>query len=211
MGSASAYHIVILLCAVAGVFRGWRKGMLGQVGGLLGLAFGIVFCRLFHTEAANAVRSILPFIEGFFAADFIYASLGTLGLYTAVYLGFRLLTSVFGRLLRTVNLGAIDSVAGSALCLFKYMVAVSIAYNVWIALFPTSALMAECRAGDGNMVECVTDLAPALFGTLSPHDMALRMQLREADKISYNIPVPNSVITSDATAAVSCNIIYRLC
>ncbi len=195
MGGASIYHIIILIAGVLGIFRGWRCGFLGQTGGLLGILFGIVFCRLFARDGAEIIEGMLPSIAGLFASDFIYMSLSTAAIFITVYLGFRLLSSIFRRILCGLRLGAINSLAGSALCLFKYMLMISLVYNVILAIFPGCALMRECKAGDGNMVEVVMELAPALLNTYSPCDLALKYQLKEAEAISANITGTHLVIS----------------
>lgn len=195
MGEAAIYHIIIIAAGVYGIFRGWRCGFLGQTGGLLGMLFGIVFCRLFVKDGAEVARDLCPSIEDLFASDFIYMALSAVVIYTTVYFGFRLMSLVFHRVLCGLNLGPVNSLAGAALCLLKYMIVISLLYNVILSIFPGCALMKECRAGDGNMIELVMALAPALMDTYSPCDLALKYQLKEAESISYNISGNGCVIS----------------
>lgn len=202
MGEAAIYHIIIIAAGVYGIFRGWRCGFFGQTGGLLGMLFGIVFCRLFVKDGVVVAEEVCPSIADLFASDFIYTSLTALVIYTTVYFGFRLMSLVLNRVLSGLNPGPVNSLGGAALCLLKYVLFISLIYNVILAIFPGSALMKECRAGDGNMIELVMALAPALMDTYSPCDLALKYQLKEAESISYNISGNGCVISM----AESCDI-----
>ena len=66
------------------------------------------------------------------------------------------------------------------------MTILSIIYNLLLCINPDSRLMRWQNANDGNIVEEVLALSPALLGGLGAEELSHQVQLREARKISCN-------------------------
>ncbi len=179
-----AYHIIVVAVAAVAVVRGFREGLTGQVCGVLGFAFGVVSARVFGGEAEGALRAMMPGLDGHIWSGFVYSQLACCCVYIVVYLLFRLLTGALKSAMSVFEIGILDSVFGSVFCLLKYMVIVSVAFNLLICVNPESRLVDYTEASDGNVVEAVVMLAPSLIGSLDADDLAHRLQLEAARKIS---------------------------
>lgn len=185
--SEAAYHIVVIVVAVVSVIKGFHNGFTGQISGVLGFAFGTVCTHVFSDEAEAVTRWLLPGITGHVGAGFIYSVLSAALVYAIVYLLFKMLTRVLRSAMQVFYVGMLDKLLGAAFCLAKYMLLLSIVYNLIVCVNPSSHLMKYATSDDGNVVECVMLLAPGLLGCHSIEDFAHLIQLREAKKISHNI------------------------
>lgn len=193
--SDAIYNITVLVVAALAVVKGFRRGFTGQVSGILGLAFGAVCAHVFEDSAEEAVRSLLPGIRHVAGSAFIYSVLGTGCVYLAVYFAFRALTGVLRSAMQVFCVGMLDSLLGAAFCLVKYLVILSLAFNLILCVDPQSRLLRYADADDGNIVQCVLLLAPGVLGCRSVEDLSHILQLREAKKISHNITPRGDVIT----------------
>ncbi len=185
--SDAAYHIIVIAVAAVAVIRGFHSGFTGQVSGVLGFAFGTVCAHVFDEQAEALMRAWLPWFDGHLGSTFIYSVTSSGLVYVVVYMLFKMLTKVLRSAMQVFYVGMLDKLIGSAFCLAKYMLALSIAYNLILCVNPTSPLMKFATADDGNVVEGVMLLAPGLLGCYSFEDLSHLLQLREAQKISCNI------------------------
>ncbi|MDE5887641.1 MAG: CvpA family protein [Muribaculaceae bacterium] len=194
--SEAAYHIIVLTVAVVALLKGYHTGFTGQVSGILGFAFGAVCCHVFADDVEGFVRWLVPGVANVPGNTFIYSVMTVAVIYTGVFVIFRLLTGVLKSAMQVFGMGLIDRLFGSAFCMIKYLLALSIIYNIIVCINPHSPLMKYANADDGNVVECVMLLAPELLGCYSFSDLAHILQLREARKISLNItPSPDVIKT----------------
>jgi len=196
MGDA-IYHIIVIAVAGLAVIKGFRSGFTGQVSGILGFAFGTVCAHVFDSEAEAFIRMIFPGLQGRPGSSFIYSVTSAVLVYVVVYLLFRMLTRVLRSAMQVFYVGMLDSLLGAAFCLVKYMLLVSIVYNLILCVNPSSSLMKYASADDGNVVECVMLLAPGLLGCGSFEDLAHILQLKEARKISCNLNPEYGVIENN--------------
>ncbi|GEM_PF-639002 len=195
--SDAIYHIIVMAVAAIAVIKGFRSGFTGQVSGILGFAFGTVCAHVFDTQSEEFVRAVLPGIEGKLGSAFIYSVLSAALVYVGVYFLFKILTKVLRSAMQVFYVGMLDSLMGSAFCLMKYMLMLSIVYNLILCVNPDSRLLKYANADDGNVVECVLLIAPGLLGCGSCEDLSHLIQLREAKKISCNINCVPDVIETD--------------
>ena len=185
--SAAAYHIIVIVIAAVAVIKGFRSGFTGQVSGVLGFAFGTVCTHVFSDQAEAFMRSLLPGLQGHVGSAFIYSVTSAAMVYVVVYMLFKILTKVLRSAMQVFYVGMLDRLLGSAFCLAKYMLLLSLAYNLIVCVNPSSQLMKYATSDDGNVVECVMLLAPGLLGCHSFEDFYHLLQLREAKKISQCI------------------------
>ncbi|MDE5875595.1 MAG: CvpA family protein [Muribaculaceae bacterium] len=193
----AAYHILAIVVGVVALFKGYHNGFTGQISGILGFAFGTVCAHVFGENAEEMLRSLFPGISHVEGSTFIYSVMAVALIYVAVILLFRLLTGVLRSAMQVFGVGILDRLLGAAFCLLKYMLLLSIAYNLMVCLNPRTPLMKYANADDGNIVECVLLLAPELLGCYSFEDLAHILQLRDARKISRNHTAPACVIIND--------------
>lgn len=190
----AAYHIIVIVVAAVAVIKGFHSGFTGQISGILGFAFGTVCSHVFSDQAESVIRFLFPGLQGHVGAGFIYSVTAAALIYVVVFLLFRLLTRVLKSAMQVFYVGMLDKLLGSAFCLAKYMLLLSIIYNLIVCINPSSQLVKFATADDGNVVECVMLLAPELLGCHSIEDFSHLLQLREARKISHNIICHQSVI-----------------
>ncbi|MBD5358439.1 MAG: CvpA family protein [Bacteroides sp.] len=198
--SEATYHIIVIVVAAVAVIKGFHSGFTGQVSGVLGFAFGTVCTHVFGEQAESILRFILPFIKGNAGALFIYSVISSTLVYSGVYSFFRMLTRVLRSAMQVFYVGMLDKLLGAAFCMAKYMLALSIIYNLIVCVYPSSKLMKYATCDDGNLVECVMLLAPELLGCHSIDDLYHLLQLRDAKKISHNINNNPNVITKESYA-----------
>lgn len=192
--SEASYHIIVIVVGAVAVIKGFHSGFTGQVSGVLGFAFGTVCTHVFSDQADTFMRAVLPWLSGHVGAGFIYSVTSSALVYGAVYLFFKFFTRVLRSAMQVFYVGMLDKLLGAAFCLMKYMLVLSIVYNLIVCVDPSSPLMKCATADDGNVVEGVMLLAPGLLGCTSFEDLSHLIQLREARKISYNLPPAEIVI-----------------
>ncbi|MDE6443901.1 MAG: CvpA family protein [Muribaculaceae bacterium] len=196
--SDAAYHIIALTVVAVALFKGYSSGFTGQVSGVLGFAFGAVCSHVFSDDVEGFIRWLVPSIGHVPGNTFIYSVLAVTVIYIGVYVIFRMLTGVLRSAMQVFGLGLLDRLLGAGFCVVKYLLLLSIVYNVIVCINPHSPLMKYANADDGNIVEGVMLLAPEFLGCYSFTDLAHILQLREARKISVNHRVYPCVINSEA-------------
>ncbi len=177
------FPLIIIVVLVLAAWRGWRRGLLHQLAALLGLAFGIVFARLFCGDVATWLADTFPSLGNCVLPEYTYSAVAVALIYGVVYMLFSLLATVLNSALSVLCLGAINSLGGAVFSMLKWVVLLSVVYNVLLSIWPDSKLADYCDDGDGNVVELVMAVAPALFGTESPDDLEHRRQQEEAKTI----------------------------
>lgn len=193
----TGYHIIVIAVAAFAVIKGFRTGFTGQISGILGFAFGTVCAHVFEPDAEEFLRHLFPGLRYAAGSAFIYSVLASVIVYAFVYTIFKIFTQVLRSAMQVFYVGMLDSILGAMFSLLKYMLVISIIYNLLLCINPHSPLLKYASADDGNVVESVVLLAPGLLGCGSVHDLAHLLQLREAKKISCNITEVPLVITYD--------------
>ena len=195
--SETGYHIIVIAVAAFAVIKGFKTGFTGQISGILGFAFGTVCAHVFEPEMESLIRAILPGIRHSIAPAFIYSVLAAVTVYCIVYYIFKLCTKVLKMAMQVFYVGMLDAIMGSLFCLLKYMVALSIAYNLILCVNPRSPLMKYASSDDGNVVEAVVLLAPGILGCGSVYDLAHLLQIKDAKMISCNITTLPLVLNNE--------------
>lgn len=195
------YHILIIAVAFIALAKGFKSGFTGQISAILGFAFGIVCAHIFSTQGESFFRMILPGVKDCVGSSFIYSLLSAVSIYVIVFYLFKILTKVLRSAMEVFNVGMLDSILGAAFSLVKYLLVLSIFLNLLLCVSPNSGLMKYARADDGNIVEGVVLLAPALLGCFSAEDLSHILQLWEAKKISVNRSATPRVIKYDTPCA----------
>lgn len=185
--SVVLYHILVLGVAAFAVLRGFRMKFSRQLPAVIGTAFGIVCARIFTDPLADVLRGAFNWIpygsaEESFTCGIVAASL----VFLAVYAVFRTVTTFLLFVFKNTDSTILDNIGGSLFTLFEYMLLVSMAYNIILGFHSDSILLKSMKSDDGNIVEEVMLFAPAVLGCEGPDELAHRIQLEEAKKISIN-------------------------
>ena len=179
-----AYHIIILAVAVWAILSGYPKGLYRQLGSVLAVAFGIVAVRMTAPMCIQYIDGIVPgFFDGF-NRRFIIETLTCGVIYLFVVGIIWLVTIPLGTVMRVLGSGVVNSIGGAVFKLFRYLMLLSLAFNFLVDISPDSDLTRASGMHDGNLVEGVIKLAPAVLGFPDGEEVSHRQQLEDAKKIS---------------------------
>ncbi len=178
------FHLVAISVVAVSVLLGFRKGLIRQLPSLIGLAFAIVATRIFLFPVAGVVGSIFTSVAGKCYENFFCTTIAAALIYFTVYTVFRRITSFLGRVFAKKKAGILDNIGGSLLMLFKWVMMLSLVYNLLMCWQRDSVLLKAMKSDDGNAVEEVMLVAPAVLGSESPEELRHRIQLDEARRIS---------------------------
>lgn len=182
--SEIAYPLAVILIGAAGLLKGYRSGLAMQINAVLGIAFGIVCARLFGPELRDMVQAHSPLPLRGMNAPFIADCAAYGGIFILVYELVGLLTGVLKNAMMLFRTGMLDSLAGALFCSFRYLMLVSICYNFAADINPRGRLVAYAGCHDGNVVEEVMHLAPAILDFRGIDDLCHAVRLEDARKIS---------------------------
>ena len=182
--SEIAYPLAVILIGVAGLVRGYRSGLAMQINAVLGIAFGVVCARLFGPELREAIHHYSPLPLRGMNAPFIADCAAYGGIFILVYELVGMLTCVLKSAMQVLRTGMLDALAGALFCSFRYLMFVSICYNFVADINPRGRLVAYAGCHDGNVVEEVMRLAPAILDFRGIDDLYHAVRLEDARKIS---------------------------
>ncbi|MDE6631441.1 MAG: CvpA family protein [Muribaculaceae bacterium] len=183
MGEA-IYHILVIAVALVGILRGFNAGLMRQVSGVLGFVFGIVAARALGPDRSSWLAGWLPQVYHPVAKTFFISILGYGIIWGLCMLLFSIFTGILNFILGMIPVGIMNSIAGAAFCLLKYLMFLSILFDLALCRPFDSPLMHCARHDDGNLVDGVIRLAPELLGTMSAEEYIHLVQLWEARSIS---------------------------
>lgn len=158
--------IIILAVLALSAFLGYRRGLIGQIGSIAAIVAGVVVCRLF---AGQVVDMVAPgSAEGSDFSSYAVRILVCAVLYIAAYYAVILIAKLLKFAVKAVLLGPLDSIAGAIVSMAKWMLGLSLALNLWIALFPSRNPLEHSTLFDGKAADAVAEFAPKLLGAISP-------------------------------------------
>jgi len=178
------YHIIAILVATLGVVKGYRKGLFRQIPLLIGFCFGVVCARIFCAPVEEGIRELIPSLASCPEGNYVYSILSRGLIYIIVYEIFSFCTGFLRLLFRAFDSGVLDSIAGSFFSLTRYLLMLSVIYNFMLCWHTDSDLLRYAKSDDGNVIEEVMLVAPAILGGESVEDLAHTLQLEEAKCIS---------------------------
>lgn len=195
------FHLIAIAVAVYAVVKGFRVRFTRQLASVLGLAFGSVSAHMAMEPLEEWMRDSLPLHPDPAVASFVYSVTAVAAVYTAVFLLFKILGPLLRSAMMVLDAGMLDSLLGAAFSLWKYLLALSIAYNLYACFDPSSPLVKYAADDDGNVIEAVMHVAPLMLGCEDVAELAHSLQLRDARKISINLSPPASVNKMDRPTA----------
>lgn len=178
------YHIIAFIVAILAIVKGYRQGFRRQTPLLIGFCFGVVCARIFSVPVEEGIRELLPSIASRPEADYVYSVLSHGIIYVVVYEIFSFCTGFLRLLFRAMSSGVLDSICGAVLTSVRYLLMLSIGYNFLLCWQTDSQLLRYAKSDDGNIVEEVMLVAPAILGGESVEDLAHTLQLEAAKCIS---------------------------
>lgn len=183
MGEA-IYQLLVIAVAVTAIVRGFHSGLARQTSGVLGFAFGVVAARAAGPGFAEWLMIWVPSICEPVARTFFFSVLAYGIIWSATICLFSLLARILNVLMGMIPMGIVNSLAGAVFSSLKYLMFLSLLFDLAICRPSESPLMHCARHDDGNLVDCVIRIAPAILGCMSADDYVHHVQLWEAKKIS---------------------------
>lgn len=183
MGEA-VYHILVIVVGLVAMAKGFRRGLTRQVSGVLGFVFGIVAARAMGPDLDVWLMGWVPEFYEPVAKGFFFSTLSYGLIWSGSILVFSSLTVILNVVLGYLPVGIMNSIAGSAFALLKYLMFLSLLFDLALCRPDQSPLMHCVRHDDGNLVDGVVRLAPKVLGSMSAEEYVLRVQLWEAKSIS---------------------------
>lgn len=180
------YQLLVIVVLAIAVLRGAKKGIIGQIDSLLGLGFGITACRLLKGKVAYEIVTLWPATTNTPDTMFLPEALACAFLFMLFYALMASLRPLLRRIFCKLEVGVGNVMLGVVLSVIKYIVMLSLIYNIVIGLNPNSSLMKDACSDDGNLCEGVLMVAPALMNTHNFENLAHEKQMLEASKISCN-------------------------
>lgn len=182
--SHAAYHLVVIAVAVWGALRGYRQGLLRQIPAVVAIAFAIVASRLLLPDLSLWMEDWIPQAFNGFNRGFIIASVSATLIFLPFYFVIKLALVPVGMMMKVMPGGIVDNISGAVFRIFKYLMFVSLAYNLIVDFNPRSSLAKSSSSHDGNVVEGVMKMAPALLDFPDGEEVGHYQQLEDARSIS---------------------------
>lgn len=158
--------IIILAVFILSAVMGFRKGLIKQIGSVAAIFFALIACRVFGPQLAGTVISSAG-KDTSFMSHYCGTILAYAGIYIAVYYAVILAARLLKTITHTLLLGPLDRIAGALVNVIKWFMALSVALNLYITLFPCSSLSKESRLGAGGPLQWTIELAPAAWGAFT--------------------------------------------
>jgi len=183
MGEA-IYQIMVIVVSVVAILRGFHRGLARQVSDVLGFVFGLVAARTLGPDFETWLMGWMPQWYEPVAKTFFFSTL-SYGLIWACFMGVcSFLTKILNKLLGLIPVGLMNSIGGTVFSLMKYLMFLSLLFDLAVCRPTDSPLMHCVRHDDGNLVDVVMRIAPGLLGSMTVEEYALKVQLWEAKSIS---------------------------
>lgn len=179
------FHIIVIAVAVLAIFRGFRRKLTNQISSILGFSFGIVGAHVFAPEIEPSIRQIIPLFEGRVTESFAYSFISAAVIYIISLILFSIFTRVLRSALQVFETNVLDAIFGALYTTALYLFNLSLLYNLFVCIDPGSSLVKLTADDDGNLVEGIVLYAPSALGAENVNDLAHKIQLLEAKKISF--------------------------
>lgn len=182
MGEA-LFQVVIIAVGVWGVIRGARRGFMTQLGPLLALGLALVtaiVCREYVEPQLPGLPK-LPWDAG--ARSYVRMAAATSVVFLPALVFFEGVCYPLSRLAASFGVGVVGRISGAVVCLARYLVVVSAVYNMIVAIDPETPIVDAASHDDGNLVQLVMPIAPAIMDYDDIDEFLHRRQLYEATQL----------------------------
>lgn len=181
------YQLIAIIVVVAGILRGFRLGLSRQGASLMGCAIGIIACLVAGSTLAAWIADMFPFTTSDEPMPmFLPKALSVAVIYLTCVALFALLSLPLKLILSVFGTGMVNRVMGAVAGAFRFLMILSVVFNVLAGFNRESPLVKCATHSDANMAQVVCLLAPPLLGSISIEDLAYAIQLHEARSISLN-------------------------
>lgn len=150
-------NLVILIALGVGLFAGYQRGIIRQVGSLAGMLIAILACQVLGDTASGIVASVID-ADGF-KEQLAAAVIGNVCLFLIVWWGISIFGHVLHNVVKAIHLGPVNGFAGALFMGFEVLVVASILLNLWMLKDPSSTIVTD----GGPITRFVAGLTPAML------------------------------------------------
>ena len=158
--------IVILAVFALSAFTGSRKGLIKQIGSVAAIFFALLACRVFGSQVADMILSSAG-KDTSSMSHYCSLILANAGIYIVVYYAVILAAKLIKTVTHTLLLGPLDRIAGAIVNVIKWFLALSVALNLYITLFPNTSLSELSHLDNGRPAKWIMEIAPAAWGSFT--------------------------------------------
>lgn len=156
---------LILLIVVAGMVRGFSKGLIFELSGLVGLIIAVYVSRYHSSPFAS-------FIHSFFNVGLDYCpALGMIMAFFVSMLMVKVLAMCAQRLIKAISLGWLNSLLGALISIVKYTLVLSVVFNVLGPINEKLHIMDGKHSEGSVLCDPVTKFAPAVLPMLNINEL----------------------------------------
>lgn len=154
--------IIICVAIGLGLFIGYHKGLVRQLGSMVAVFVALIVSRLLGESLTEAVAKLLGHNAESAIPRMVDSFLAHVMLFLIVWIGVWFLARAIHEVIKAVKLSCLNSLAGALFMAFKVAIVMSIIVNIWV--------LAGNDAADpdkgGPIVEATAWFIPALLGYL---------------------------------------------
>ncbi|MDE6866352.1 MAG: CvpA family protein [Muribaculaceae bacterium] len=178
------FHIIVIGALAIGAVRGFRERFTQQIPCWLAIFFALLCSHIFLVPAEDWVAEVLKEECKGVDGEFVLSNLASTLIFIIAFTVFYLCTFILKFFFRLLDTGLLDNVLGALGGMLHAAIFISMAYNLWLSLFPESRLLKYAMHDDGDIVHEVMLLSPFLLGSESVDELAHKFQLEQAKYIS---------------------------
>lgn len=153
----SLFDWILIIIAIGGAFFGYKRGLIAQIGSLVGLIAAIIFCRIFAGDLAAAFNSPSDTAQ----TRLLHTVLSYVLIFAVCYIGSRILVSICNFTLSALRLKGIDNLAGAVFKVLEWVLFYSLFLNLWVMVLPET----QIRSSRSRLTETVLNFAPNVLGS----------------------------------------------
>ncbi len=154
----TSHQIVLAILAIVALYAvitGFMKGLLSQIGQIAGLIIGILAAR----ALTPGLLKMLSVDAGVDSASMISTVLCYILVYLAAYFAVVIVARLLKLVVKVACLGVLDRIGGAVFKLLKWMIIMSLAYNLLVSISPSMAP----DPSSGPFETTLYNIAPALL------------------------------------------------
>lgn len=150
------FDILIFIVVIYCIIKGYKTGLVKQLSTLAGLLAGAIL-------SGKLSVLLLPYIQHIKSIPpSMTAPLSYILTFLIIILGFYLLGTMVEEIIKTVKMGTLNKLAGVALCLIKWLFAISIIVNLIVQADEHHQLIAPKIQNGSTTYKYIQPFAPKL-------------------------------------------------
>ncbi len=158
--------IVILAVFILSAVMGFRKGLIKQIGSVAAIFIALVACRVFGPQLSEIVLASAG-EDTSSMSRYCSMILANAAIYIVVYYAVIFVAHLLKTVTHTLMLGPLDRIGGALVNVIKWFMALSVALNLYITLFPSNKLVEKSHLDSGRPLTWILELAPAAWGAFT--------------------------------------------